>query len=293
MLLHNNKATRIQTVVIKSLGRNVMLQRISGLYMHALRRTFGKSCEQKTADRGWLPILIPILALASCGTVSTPLGNVQQGQIVGGATKQVANAQPVGGFLPNPGLLQPGNSGDPDLVYRSSTAILSNYRRVMLEPVTVWAGPDSSFNNLTPAQRQILVNKFHWDLRQALANHCVLTNVASPGTIQLRFALVDATAPNPVLNTVATYTPYASSAYDAASFLLNNGVGYFAGSATAEGYATDAATGALIWEAVDKRAGTTSMAENTLNTKLDIEHAFQDWSAKLASRLQQLGICQR
>lgn len=268
-----------------------MLQKIACLHLRPAGGISRRSCGQKPAHCGWLPILIPILALASCGTVSTPLGNVQQGQIVGGATKQVANVQPVGGFLPNPGLLQPGNPGAPDLLYRSSTAILSNYSRIMLEPVTVWAGPNSSFNNLPPAQRQILANKFHWDLRQALAKHCVLTNVAAPGTIQLRFAMVDATAPNPVLNTVATYTPYASSAYDAASFLLNNGVGYFAGSTTVEGYATDASTGALIWEAVDKRAGTTSMAENTLNTKLDIEHAFQAWSAQLASRLQQLGIC--
>jgi hypothetical protein len=38
---------------------------------------------------------------------------------------------------------------------------------------------------------------------------------------------------------------------------LLNGVGYFAGTATAEGYATDATNGGLLWEAVGRRGGTT------------------------------------
>jgi len=65
----------------------------------------------------------------------------------------------------------------------------------------------------------------------------------SPGTIRMRFALVDAKIPNATVNTVATYTPYASTAYSLASLAFNNGVGYFAGAATAEGYAMDRRTG--------------------------------------------------
>ena len=88
-------------------------------------------------------------------------------------------------------------------------------------------------------------------------------------------------------------TPYASTAYSLGSLAFNNGVGYFAGTATAEGFATDASTGALIWQVVDKRGGTTSLAENTLNTWLDVDHAFQAWSEEIASRMQQLGACSR
>jgi hypothetical protein len=75
----------------------------------------------------------------------------------------------------------------------------------------------------------------------------------SPGTVRLRYALVDARFPNPVINTIATYAPYASSAYSLASFAFNDGVGYFAGTATIEGYATDATNGMLLWEMLDKR----------------------------------------
>jgi hypothetical protein len=47
----------------------------------------------------------------------------------------------------------------------------------------------------------------------------------------------------------------------------------------------------LPWEAADKRGGTTAVIENTLNTWLDVDHAFQAWSDQLATRLQEVGAC--
>ena len=55
-----------------------------------------------------------------------------------------------------------------------------------------------------------------------------MVTAPSPGTMRMRFALVDAKIPNSAVNTVATYTPYASTAYSLASLAFNNGVGYFA-----------------------------------------------------------------
>jgi hypothetical protein len=108
----------------------------------------------------------------------------------------------------------------------------------------------------------------------------------SPGTVRIRYALVDAKFPNAIINTIATYAPYASDAYTLASFAFNDGVGYFAGTATIEGYATDATDGTLLWETLDKRGGTTALLENTLDTWLDIDHAFETFSDRLASRMQ-------
>jgi hypothetical protein len=64
----------------------------------------------------------------------------------------------------------------------------------------------------------------------------------------MRFALVDAKFPNATVNTVATYTPYASTAYGLASLAFNNRVGYFGGTETADGYATDATNDGLLWD---------------------------------------------
>jgi Protein of unknown function (DUF3313) len=179
----------------------------------------------------------------------------------------------VGGFLPNPSLLNPGGAGQADLVYRSPVANFGSYNKIILEPVAIWAPPDSQLNTVPVEQRQAVTNTFYSDLYNALSKRCQMVTSLSPGTMRMRFALVDAKIPNSTVNTVATYTPYASTA------------------ATAEGYATDAMTGGLLWEAVDKRGGTTAPVENTLNNWLDVDHAFQAWSEELASRMQELGAC--
>lgn len=234
-----------------------------------------------------------IAALTACGESGGLGGMVQPGQIIGGGTKQMSDVQPVAGFLPDPSLLRRGGSGQADLVYRSPTANFASYNKVILEPVAIWAAPDSQISSVPAEQRQAAADRFHSDLYNAISKRCRIVTSPSPGTMRMRFALVDAKIPNATVNTVATYTPYASTAYGLASLAFNNGVGYFAGTATAEGYATDAASGGLLWEAIDKRGGTTAVAENTLNTWNDVDHAFQAWSEQLASRMQELGACQR
>jgi hypothetical protein len=216
----------------------------------------------------------------------------QTGQVIGGGTKQIAGVQPVGGFLPQPSLLAPGSSGQADLVYINPSANFASYNQVMLDPVSIWAGPGSSLSSVSPDQRRALANTAQADLYKALSKRCRMVQTASAGTLRIRVALVDAKPSNAVENTVATYAPYVGAAYGLGSLAFNNGVGFFAGTATAEGYATDANSGTLLWEAVDKRGGTTAMVENTLNSWLDIDHALQAWSEQLASRLQQLGACQ-
>ncbi len=237
-----------------------------------------------------------LLALTACQHDPIPKdmqGLIQPGQIVGGATKQMAGVQPVGGFLPDPSLLSAGGPGQADLTYLNAAVDPAKYRHVLLEPVTIMAPSDSDLNKLSPSQRQAVVNTFHSDLYSALSQHCSMATTARPDTLRLRIALVGAHVPNAVVNTVATYTPYESAAYSAASLAFNNGIGYFAGTATAEGYAEDARSGTLIWQAVDRRGGTTAAVENTLNTWLDVHHAFETWSTELATKFQQMGFCRK
>ena len=200
----------------------------------------------------------------------------QPGQLIFGGTKQIKDVQPVAGFLPDPSLLQPGGSGQPALVYRNEMANFASYNKVFLDPVTLWTAPDSALNSVPESERQAAANRFYTDLYNALSKHCHMVTSPSRGTMHLRVALTDATTPNALLNTVATYAPYGiSSAYSLASLAFNNGVGYFAGTAAVEGYATDATTGTLLWQAVDKRGGTTALVANTLNTWRDVDNAFQ------------------
>ena len=219
----------------------------------------------------------------------------QPGQLTFGGTRQIKDVQPVAGFLPDPSLLQPGGPGQAALVYRNATANFATYNKVFLDPVTIWTGPDSALNNVPESQRQAAADRFYSDLYNALSKHCqMVTSPSRPGTMHLRVALTDATTADALLNTVATYAPYGvSTAYSLASLAFNNGVGYFAGRAAAEEYATDATTGTLLWQAVDKRGGTTALIANTFNSWRDVDRAFRAWSAKLDARLQELGACRR
>src|ERR1700730_2755695 len=200
-----------------------------------------------------LGVLIIGGALAACGQTSGG-GGFQPGQIVGGGTEDIRDVQPVAGFLPNASLLQPGGAGRAALVYRNPTADFSRYNKVLLDPVAIWTNTDSKLNSVPQNQRQAAANRFHADLYNALSKRCEMVTSPSPGTLRLSIAVTDATTPNAAVNTVATYTPYVSTGYGLASLAFNNGVGYFAGAAAAEGYATDATTGSLLWEAVDTAA---------------------------------------
>lgn len=236
-------------------------------------------------------------ALAGCTElgISNPIkqeasGTFQAGQVVAGATKQMTvDVRPIGGFLPRPELLQPGGQGRAALVYLNPE--VSKYRKILLEPVSVLYGPESDLAGVPVDQRQALANAFHSDLYNALKGHCQLVRRASPNTMRVKVALVDAKVPNATINTVATYAPYASTAYSVASFAFNKGVGYFSGTATVEGFGTDAVNGTLLWEAVDKRGGTTALVADTLDNWRDIRHAFEAWGVQVRGRLQELGVC--
>ena len=239
--------------------------------------------------------MVPLIFLAAVPAYgqSSKEPLIDPGRIVGGATKQMRDVQPVAGFLPKVSLLRPGGAGEAVLVYRNPQANFASYSKVMLDPVTIWTARGSALANVPQNQRLAIANSFYSYLYNALKTRCQMVRSPSPGTIRFRIALTDATTPNATVNTVATYAPYVSTAYSVTSRVFNKGVGYFAGTAAAEGYATDAKTGTLLWEAVDKRGGTTALVANTLDNWRDVENAFKGWSEKLVSRVQELGACRR
>ncbi|MBV9015093.1 MAG: DUF3313 domain-containing protein [Alphaproteobacteria bacterium] len=240
----------------------------------------------------WLiPTMLLAAGVAQAQTRNEPL--IDPGRIIGGSTKQLQDVQLVRGFLPQPALLRPGGAGQAALVYLNPSADFSSYTKIMLEAVTIWTTPDSPLNRVPQSQRRALAQKFYADTYNALRQHCQMVRSPSPGTMRIRIALTDATSPDAAVNTVATFAPYVSAAYGVASSLFNKGVGYFAGTASAEAFAIDATKGTVLWEAADKRGGTTALVANTLDNWRDVNHAMEAWSQKLAARLLDLGACRQ
>jgi hypothetical protein len=224
----------------------------------------------------------PIMALA----VVAVLGACAQ-------TKQVAMEEPppASAVLPEPALLQRGTSGQVSQVYLDPNARWASYTKVMLDPVTIWTGPGSDMAKASPKEQKALADAFYTELHTAVAKRCQMVTEPSPGTMRWHIALVDATSANPFLNTISTYEPHIHLLDVAAGYAFNDGVAYWVGEATAEGYARDATTGTLLWEGADERAGTKAWGRDTFNSWDDVDNAFKAWAEQFATRLSQLGAC--
>ncbi len=246
------------------------------------------AAEQPPANSvGWQSYRRMWLALALVGAVA----GCSNPNIVGGGTAQVAGATPVDGFLPQPGLLTPGGPGQVDLVYFKPGLNFANYNAILLDPVAIVSDPTSPLASASTEQRNALANLYYSELFSALSAHCHMQASPAPGTLRFTFALTDAKLSNGVVKTLANYTPYVSVAYKVGSLAFNNGVGVFSGTATSEAYATDSVSGALLWQGVDKRAGTNAVIQNTTNSWYDADTAMKAWAAEAAKRLQELGVC--
>jgi hypothetical protein len=207
-------------------------------------------------------------------------------------------AAPAPTFLPDASLLQKGRSGagESDLVYFSPNTNWGSYIRMNLEPVTVWTGAGSNMQRIPPQQRQALANTLHKNLYDAVSKRCTMATDQTdhrPGTAIMRVAIIDATSPNKVLNVISTYVPQAHALDTLAGYAFDDGVAYFVGQATIEGYATDAMNGALLWEAADERAGTKSFTRAAFRSWDDVDNAFKAWSDQYATRIAALGACPR
>ena len=235
--------------------------------------------------------LVAGLAPAACGSTRL-IGPFQVGQIVGGGTKQIASVQPVAGFLPNPSLSQPGQQGQPDLVYRSPTANFAplpvrhaGAGRDLDEPRL--ASEPGAASATARACQHFLLRPLH-GLVAALPDdqNAIAWNAVRARRVGRRQAVQCGRGHGRHLRP-RMWAPR----YGAASLAFNHGVGYFAGTATAEAYGTDATNGTLLFQAVDRRGGTTAVLENTLNNWLDVHHAFTAWSNEITAKLQQMGVC--
>jgi hypothetical protein len=210
--------------------------------------------------------------------------------LVGGSTKQAETTIPTDGFLPQPALLA-ANTGVWSYSYLKPGVDFGAYTSVYIAPVAIMSGPASQLANLPQDQRLRLANTFYSDVYGAVKKSCKVAARPGRGVVSFKLALSDATASDTAVKTVATYAPYLGTVYSAGSFAFNGGVGYFSGTATAEGYATDGATGALLWQGVDKRGGNVPIVQDTTDNWLDVHHVFETWAEQMVQRLQQLGIC--
>lgn len=227
-----------------------------------------KSQTSRSAWKGWTGTAIATLVLL--------------GTMAGCAVTQQASVQRAAapGFLGDVSLLTPGDKDQAFLRYVSPAAQWTQYRKVLLEPVTFW-GDDKT--RISAKDQQMLCNFLHQQLYDQLSTKFELVTEPGEGVMRLQVALVDAEAATPVLRTVSMIIPQAR-ALSTLKYLAT-GTYPFIGGAEAEAKMTDSVTGQLLGEWVDKRVGGGSIKTAAQWRWGDAENAMKDWATLAATKL--------
>ena len=210
--------------------------------------------------------------------------------VTGCAATQEAKSVEKSGFLGDYSLLkegerstfQQGAENQALLVYKNPAADWRKYRKVWLDPVTVWMSQkDSQLKDVSVEDRQRLAALLWSKLDEALRKDYVMTSQAGPDVMRIQAAITEAGESNAVLDTVTSIIPQTRLLSGMKS--VATGVSAFTGSASVEIKVTDSATGAILAEAVDRRGGTKSLSGVT-NSWNDVEEAYRFWAEKMRYR---------
>jgi len=176
-------------------------------------------------------------------------------------------------------LLSPGAQGQTALRYINPAAQWTRYNKIMILPVTFWAGDRS-----IPAEdQQTLCNYFYQSLQQQLSQKFQVVDQPGRDVMRLVVAIVDASAATPGLRSISMVIPQArllgTLKYAA------TGTYPFVGGLQAEAKLTDSHTGQVLGEWVDRRVGGGSIESAKQWQWGDAENAINAWSAQAATKL--------
>lgn len=203
--------------------------------------------------------------------------------LAGCAAGQVGKAKP-SGFLGDYAKLHAGAKGEALLVYVDPAVHFSKYRKMMIDPVTIWRSAET--NALPPDEAQDLIDDLDDVLRITLDDHYEIVKQPGPDVLRLRAAITEAEGSwrvidgrvgdelDPDLQAVTPKQP--SSATRS-----------FVGKAGIEAELLDSVSGVRVAAAIDRRAGASTLAP-AANKWSDVEDAFRYWANRLRDRLAEL-----
>jgi hypothetical protein len=185
------------------------------------------------------------------------------------------------GFLGDYSDLTPTNNPNQVLDrYIDPTAPWGTYTAIRLEPVSFWAGPNSTVS--LPTQHMLCDYAYQKIAAALTAKGVRLTETSGPGVLVVRAALTDATSATPILRTVSVVVPQARLLSAASS--LVTGQYAFTGSIQTEGEVLDSTSGKQVAAWVDKRFGGASIKNANVWKWGDAEKAIDLWADLFATR---------
>lgn len=205
-------------------------------------------------------LLVVLLPLAGCAT-STQARKVEATSFLGDYKS----------------LLTPGKTeDDPLLVYRNPKANWNEYRKLLIEPVTIWGDPKHTLTDAERHDLQQVVDTFYATLRQKLSAYFELVDQQGPGVLRGQVAIENSQRGNAALKVVSKGAPYA--AIPGTLWTMITGKPAFVGEASIEYMIKDASTGELLAAGADRRLGGDALSTQYLSSWGDVKNALDYWS---------------
>lgn len=183
------------------------------------------------------------------------------------------------GFLDDYSRLRPGGVGEVAFVYRNPDAPWTTYRKVRLEPVTLWRSGRDSLAPVHEEDLLRLVSEFEAALRRRLGDGFELVDEPSPGTLRVRLAVTEARASDAKLDVL---TAVGDQSADRPDGPLSPELRRFIDAAAIEGELRDAQTSLLVAQGVDHRPKDAP----PIATWGDLERALQFWVDRTCARIE-------
>lgn len=136
--------------------------------------------------------------------------------------------------------------------FRTATPVAwRSYTKAIVEPVTIYSGPDNQFGSMSEADKAILARHMQTEFTRRLASRFQIVQAPSPGTVRVKLTLTGATTTTPVVGTF-THLDLAGNLYNAIQAVRGR-EGLIAGSVLYAVELSDASTNALLSAYVAKQ----------------------------------------
>jgi len=183
-------------------------------------------------------------------------------------------------FLRDYSQLKPGTKDQALLVYFNPNADWARYHAVLIEPVSLWSGPEKQ---ISANDAQMLTSYYDNALKENLSKNFRIANQPGPDVMTVRVALTDPTTATPVLRSISVVVPQARLLSSVKN--LATGSYAFVGSAQSEGEIIDSMTGERLAAAVDRRSGGLSIKNADVWDWGDAKNAMDYWAKRTDERL--------
>jgi hypothetical protein len=153
--------------------------------------------------------------------------------------------------LPSAAQLRPVKNSDEPFQYRSATADLRRYSKLVVDQATIYDGPDGQFGSVSREDRQIIADYLRREFIRVLGERYQIVAAPEPGAARLHLTLTGLETSTPVLSTITHVVPFGLVANGARQATDRNGT--FFGSVSYAAELSDATTGELLYAYVTKQ----------------------------------------